>query len=137
MKTFLRSVASNPILFYLLILCTIVQSSSISAQPCPPIGFDVAGGTNINDTLYFNCNDAPVQLTAWNYATAGGYITPGFTMTVQTDQYSDLENTIFFYDGGNGTGNPLFHWSASASINGGRGRRNTATPIRMSSAKGR
>lgn len=119
MKTFLRSVASNPILFYLLILCTIVQSNSISAQPCPPIGFDVAGGTNINDTLYFSCNDAPAQLTAWNQATAGGYITPGFTMTVQTDQFSELENTIFFYDGGNGTGNPLFHWAASASINGG------------------
>lgn len=115
MKSFLRSISYFSILICLLTL----HSIAAFAQPCPPIGFDVAGGNNINDTLYFSCNDAPVQLTAWDHATAGGYITPGFTMTVQTDQYSDYENTIFFYDGGNGTGNPLFHWSFTPSINGG------------------
>ncbi|HNL06061.1 MAG TPA: hypothetical protein PKH93_00730, partial [Chitinophagales bacterium] len=86
---------------------------------CPPIGFDINGGTLVNGVLYFECNAPIANLSAWDFATAGGYITPGYTINVQTDGFSDLENTLFVYNGSNATGTPQFHWSASASILGG------------------
>lgn len=99
-------------------LCSLCYSLTTLAQ-CPPIGFDINGGTLVNGVLYFECNAPIANLSAWDFATAGGYITPGYTINVQTDGFSDLENTLFVYNGSNATGTPQFHWSASASILGG------------------
>ncbi|PLX10349.1 MAG: hypothetical protein C0594_05085, partial [Marinilabiliales bacterium] len=61
---------------------------------CPTIGFDdiIAGSP-------YGCNDT-IYLTAYDSTSAGGFITPGFRLVIETDLYSDTENTLTIYQDG-------------------------------------
>lgn len=57
----------------------------------PDIGF-----YDIESNSPYHCADT-LDLTAFNRIDAGGYITPGFTITIRTDINSPDENEVHFY----------------------------------------
>ena len=70
--------------------------NSSGAKGCGNAGFyDITAGSP------YHCNDT-IWLTAWDSATAGGYINPAWEFTVVTDQYDEnvfnaYENGVLFY----------------------------------------
>ncbi|MFN0201838.1 MAG: hypothetical protein ACKVTZ_09970, partial [Bacteroidia bacterium] len=76
---------------------------------CPTVGFDVyptGGLTPITQPISVPCSTASVDLLAWDETQAGGYIAPSFDFVIQTDIWSDTENSLTFYQGA-GTGGPI------------------------------
>lgn len=69
-----------------------VDNVKISALSCPQAGFDditASSPYHAGDTIYLEASDS---------SEAGGCLTPGFTLKITTDLYSDTENSITFYE---------------------------------------
>lgn len=67
--------------------------STNCAVLCGNVGFDMI------PTGPYSCNDPDVDMYAWDYATAGAYIMPSFDFVVNTDFFSDIENSCTVYQG--------------------------------------
>ncbi|MBX7242750.1 MAG: gliding motility-associated C-terminal domain-containing protein [Bacteroidia bacterium] len=66
---------------------------------CGTVGFDIVTPGP------YTCDETQVDLLAWDDATAGGYVAPSFNFVVQTDIWSDLENSVSFYQNSVAPGN--------------------------------
>ncbi len=73
--------------------------STNCAVLCGTVGFDMS------PVGPYDCNDPDVDLTAWDYATAGAYIMPSFSFVVNTDFFSDIDNSVSVYQ--NSVAGPL------------------------------
>ncbi|MEM7104036.1 MAG: hypothetical protein AAF502_12945 [Bacteroidota bacterium] len=83
--------------------CTGTSTQTIEIVcTCPTVGFQ-----DIEDDSPYDCNFSLISLAADNSIEAGGFITPGFTIELQTDDVSVLQNTLSLYSGPNGTGDQL------------------------------
>ena len=69
------------------------SGSTNCAVLCGNVGFDMIPAGP------YDCNDPDVDMFAWEYSTAGAYVMPSFSFSVETDFWSDFENSCTVYQG--------------------------------------